>query len=267
MATPLGVYLTDGVSSGGAGFWGLFLSGVTLGGLALAAQALVLSAGNFFARVNLQPVTALTQHLPQALQFWMAQMGASVAPTLAVLAILLVLLRSLPMAGTHAAEHQVVHCLERGMPLLPTCVRGMPRVHPRCGTNLVVGFILFQTTFLAAWIAAQGAGWAPLDRVTPALIVAAPLTLAYWRRAGGWVQQWLATKPATDRQIDGAIFAAKQVLQRREARSFQTDVRYRLVWRIWRMGMAQVLLGYALLYGLLLGAAHFWPNFGNLLGV
>ena len=44
MATPLGVYLTDGVVSGGAGFWGLFLTGMVLGALALLSQAAVHAA-------------------------------------------------------------------------------------------------------------------------------------------------------------------------------------------------------------------------------
>ena len=39
MATPLGVYLHDGILGGGAGFWGLYLTGVTMSGLLLLAQA------------------------------------------------------------------------------------------------------------------------------------------------------------------------------------------------------------------------------------
>ena len=37
MATPLGVYLHDGLSGGGAGFWGLVLTGMTMSVLALTA--------------------------------------------------------------------------------------------------------------------------------------------------------------------------------------------------------------------------------------
>ncbi len=41
MATPLGVYLHDGVSGGGAGPWGLVLAGASLCSLALLAQAMM----------------------------------------------------------------------------------------------------------------------------------------------------------------------------------------------------------------------------------
>jgi uncharacterized protein YqhQ len=37
----------------------------------------------------------------------------------------------------------VVHAIERGEPLVLEVVRRMPRVHPRCGTNLVAGIALF----------------------------------------------------------------------------------------------------------------------------
>jgi hypothetical protein len=265
MATPLGVYLTDGVSAGGAGFWGLFLSGVTLGGLGLVAQALVQGGSTLLAHFAPHLMLALPAQTPGPLRVWLTQMGADAGPILLIVILLLVLLRCLPMAGTHAAEHQVVHCIERGLPLQPACVRAMPRVHPRCGTNLVVGLLLFRLVFVAVWSAVQ-TSWAPMDAATLALIVAAPVALAYWRRLGGWVQYWLATRPATDRQIAGAIAAAKQVLRRRDEHPALQATRFRFARRVWSMGLAQVMSGYAALYGSLLLTVHFWPHLGDLLG-
>lgn len=266
MATPLGVYLTDGVSAGGAGFWGLFLSGVTLGCLGLAAQALLQGAGHVLNGLPPHLLFALPAQTPIALRIWLMQLGTDAGPTLLIVALLLGLLRCLPMAGTHAAEHQVVHCIERGAPLHLSCVRAMPRVHPRCGTNLVVGLLLFRLAFLAAWTAVQGS-WAPMDAATLALVIAAPLTLIYWRRLGGWVQYWLTTRPATDQQIASGIAAARQVLSRRQERSSDREGRFRLARRVWSMGLAQMLLGYAALFGILLLTAHFWPRLVDVLGV
>lgn len=253
MATPLGVYLTDGVHSGGAGFWGLFLTGVTLGLLALAAQAFVLGLGHILYRTSPSVGAAWT--------------GSGLASALATLLLLFLGLRLLPMSGTHAAEHQVVHCIERGAPLLPSCVRTMPRVHPRCGTNLVVGFTLLQLTFLGVFSGLRALSWATMDAATLSLMVAAPVALFFWRRLGGWVQQWLATRPATDSQIAGAIRAAQQVLQHRAAPEPTRSRWSRFPRRLWRMGLAQVVLGYGVLVGLLTLLASFWPALGNALGV
>lgn len=253
MATPLGVYLTDGVHAGGAGFWGLFLTGMTLGSLALAAQAVVFGLGHLLGQA--------APHLTPPLRA-LSPLG----PALLTLLLLFAGLRLLPMSGTHAAEHQVVHCIERGAPLLPSWVRAMPRVHPRCGTNLVVGFTLFQLIFLAVFVAAQTWALSALDAATISLVAAAPVALLFWRRLGGWVQQWLATRPATDRQIADAIRAAEQVLRRRSAEA-SSGGGLRFPRRVWRMGLAQVLLGYAALTGLVMLVAHYWPGLGYVLGV
>lgn len=247
MATPLGVYLTDGVRTGGVGFWGLFLTGLALSVMAVGAQATISHLLPNRVWAWLESPT----HSP-ALAAWLSEMTALLPACL-----IFVFLRLSPMAGTHAAEHQVVHCIERGLPLLPDWVRTMPRVHPRCGTNLFVGITLFLLLFLGAFCASQSARFGLADSATLALALSAPLTLALWRRLGGWVQQHLATRPATDRQIESAIRAAEDVLARRAA-SFSPP-RFRAVRRIWTMGLLQVLLGYFSLLGLLLLASRLWP--------
>lgn len=267
MATPLGVYLTDGISSGGAGFWGLFLSGVTLGALGIVAQAIIQYGWRLTAAHAPILATMLAVHSSGAFQAWMGQMESGVWPTLLIIGLLLALLRCLPMAGTHAAEHQVVHCIERGVPLQIECVRSMPRVHPRCGTNLVIGFTLFQTVFLAAWSAGLCAGWPSVDSAALAVFCAAPVTLLYWRRLGGFAQYWLATRPATDKQIASGIAAATEVLQRRSDARYRRAPRFRLARRIWSMGLAQVFMGYAALFGLFMAIDHLWPRIGSIIGI
>jgi hypothetical protein len=255
MATPLGVYLHDGVSSGGAGFWGLVLTGMTMGSLALLAQALSHGLSGVVS-AHFPALGFWENRLPYGLPLWLA----AISPWLP-LPFVFLLLRLVPLSGIHAAEHQVVHCVERRAPLVPDQVRAMPRVHPRCGTNLFAGFTLFLLTFLAAFCMTQAAQWQLLDSVTLGAALAGPVTLVYWRRVGGWVQHWFATRPATDSQIAGAIYAAEQVLSRHQRRTERGErLRFAPVRRIWTMGIGQILLGYAAVIALLTAAELTWPG-------
>jgi len=237
MATPLGVYLSDGRHTGGATLLGLFLSGVTLAAMGLLAQA---------------AADSLVRAMP----------GVASAAGLLPALFMLVLLRLTPLAGTHAAEHQVVHCVERGWPLTPECVRQMPRVHPRCGTNLCVGLLIFIALFVGAFHAMQSAGWATDDSALLSLLLAAPLAWAARQPIGGWVQQHFATRVATDAQIANAIFAANQVLERRAHDASRFHVWYR---RIPNVALVPLLFGYAALLCPLMLAAQRWPWLGTLL--
>ena len=92
-------------------------------------------------------------------------------------------------------------------------------------------------------------------------MLSAPVTLLLWRRVGGWVQEWFATRPASDKQIAGAIFAAEQVLSRREAQiQSGLPVRFWLLRRLWTMGLAQVILGYLAVFGVVLAIDRLWPG-------
>lgn len=253
MATPLGVYLHDGVSGGGAGFWGLVLTGMTMSVLALAAQVLAFAVSRF-GSVHFPGLWVWESRLPDGLPGLLA----ALSPWLP-LPFVFGLLRLAPLSGTHAAEHQVVHAVERSAPLQTAVVRAMPRVHPRCGTNLFAGWTLFHFVFLAVFCACQSNDFGLSEAVTLALLVAAPPTLLYWRRLGGWVQQHFATRPATDAQIRGAIFAAEQVLSRRQARLLSGEGRFFALRRAWAMGFFPVLLGYGAVIGLLTLLSLRWP--------
>ena len=255
MATPLGVYLHDGVSSGGAGFWGLVLTGMTMSALALAAQLLAHCVSRLVA-AHLPGLGVWESRLPYGLPALLS----AIAPELP-LPFVFLLLRLVPLSGTHAAEHQAVHCVERRLPLTVQTVRAMPRVHPRCGTNIFAGFTLFLLLFLSIFSGTQSLHWQLLDSGTLAAMVSGPATLIYWRRLGGWVQKWLATRPATDAQIAGAIRAAEQVQARRRKRLELAEApRFLPLRRLWAMGLVQILLGYALVLGLLTGAGLLWPS-------
>ncbi len=259
MATPLGVYLHDGVSGGGAGFLGLMLTGMTMSALALTAQ-LAAHGVSHLVSVHLPQAAIWENHLPSGLSLWLS----AISPWLP-LPFVFLLLRLVPLSGIHAAEHQVVHCVERRLPLVVETVRTMPRVHPRCGTNFFAGYTLFLLSFLAVFCVTEAAHWQILDSVTLAAVLSGPLTLIYWRRVGGWVQQWFATRPATDGQISGAIFAAEQVLSRHRQRSGRRP-RFAPLRRIWTAGIGQILVGYAVVIGLLTVAELIWPGAARWLG-
>jgi hypothetical protein len=146
MATPLGVYLTTGRVSGGASTLGLMLTGMFMATISITAMALIVFADSHLPPLSLPPsALAVIAVIPEVIRTAAAGIVGSV---LGILPLLLAL-RLSPIAGYHAAEHQVVHAIERGEPLLPEAVRAMPRVHPRCGTNIVAAVFLAMTVFTA----------------------------------------------------------------------------------------------------------------------
>lgn len=185
MATPFGVYLTAGGVRGGAGPFALVSAGMLLFCLFLATS-LVGEWGVGW--------VATTFDLGKAPDWVYGGV-----PFL----LFLISIRAIPLAGIHAAEHQVVHALERGEPLEVEVVRRMPRVHPRCGTNLAVGFALF--TGLSTW------QWTSEEQLR--ILVAMIVTLFAWRPLGNLTQFLVTTKPANDAQIRSGIRAAKQLIE------------------------------------------------------
>src|SRR5262249_3714835 len=90
-----------------------------------------------------------------------------------------VLFRYSWVTGLHAAEHQVVHAIEMGDDLTPEAVRRKPRIHPRCGTNLMTAFGTFML------LRSLGDGWD---------VIAFPVVLLTWRIFGGFLQQHVTTR-------------------------------------------------------------------------
>lgn len=212
MATPFGVYLTDGLTRGGVGPWALVVTGALLFGIFLVAN---------MAAYGLELVTRpwnLSESLRGSL------LGA------ASLLVFLGGIRALPLAGTHAAEHMVVHAIERNEPLVPEVVARMPRVHPRCGTNFAAGAMLFMGVFSSSWH--------PDPQLR--LLVAALVTLVFWRPLGSMLQYFVTTKPPTRAQIEAGIRSGKDLLVK-----YQTAPRiHGSVWiRLWNSGLPQIMAG------------------------
>jgi hypothetical protein len=180
MATPFGVYLTTGNISGGKKGWHLFSTGMFL--------MVFFFAGN-------KALELVTRGLPDTWIINLLVYGCSAL-------IMLGTFRLLPIAGYHAAEHQVVHAFERDEELVPEVIARMPRVHPRCGTNLATAATLFWLIAFTPWPAPQD------FRIFVGLMV----TVYLWRPLGSFVQYWFTTKKPNERQIASGIAAGKELL-------------------------------------------------------
>jgi len=230
LATPLGVYLTTGHLRAGVGDPGLFLAGVGLMMMYFVAFWAIFGAAYLLDKTNLFGPWSLWTILvspPINVYNWMDALR-SVMLGLA-LPIFLILLRVLPTAGYHAAEHQVVHAIENGEPLKLENVRAMPRVHPRCGTNIFAGVLLFMV----------------VRRILSddiAMLVTVLVLVFGWRAIGGCLQYYVTTKPASSRQLESGISAGEGLLEK-----YRGNPAYRVTeWRrIWNTGMLQVLVGSA----------------------
>lgn len=204
MATPLGVYLTTGDHRAGVGDGALVLTGVVLA----LIQATVLYACLGFE-------SALGIVLPPTGRI-AVQMG-----------LFLLLLRLTPLAGFHAAEHQVVNALERGHPLTLDALRREPRVHAACGTNLIA--LVFGAQLLIPFWGQPG--W---------FLGLGALLLVTWRPLGRIVQTLFTTKRPKVHQLRMAQRAGLDLMRRQQLSPRRRVSRWG---RAWSMGILQILSG------------------------
>jgi CBS domain-containing protein len=233
MATPWGVYLTNGYLQAGSGNLSLVAGGVVMGLLMIGAHLSVGAVSWLMQQLFSYPLYALWSAPPPA-QITPETIGWYLLQGIA-LPLFLAMIRLMPLAGYHAAEHQAVHALERGEPLRPEIVKRMPRVHPRCGTNLLAGGLVFA---LISQIVPALNLWGL--NATDGAILGAVAALFTWRSLGAVLQQYITTRPATERQIASGILAAMELQQK----FLQTiPQRPTLLRRLWCMGLPQTLVG------------------------
>lgn len=221
MATPFGVYLTNGAFGAGVPWWALASTG--------AVMFALVAIGGFLQ----DPL----MHLIWRMGF---RGNADVYANIMPLITLFVGMRLLPLAGIHAAEHKVVHAIEQGEPLVPEVVDRMSRVHPRCGTNIWAGSMIFF-----------GCLSLPIDIYYKGLL-AIVATLMFWRPVG-YATQWLfTTRPPNRKQLEMGIKSGKELLEKyRLARNPPPTV----LQRIWASGIAYVMAGFGVCYGIASGIA------------
>ncbi|MCJ7752281.1 MAG: DUF1385 domain-containing protein, partial [Armatimonadetes bacterium] len=196
LATPLGIYLTTGALRAGASDLGIAATGAFLMAMNLAAGAVIYG------------LARLADHFIPVPEQVAADPGAAAAIIALVLFyglqifVFLLLLRLSPLAGIHASEHMVVRAVEEGEDLALEKVRRMPRVHPRCGTNIMALLILL--VIAQQLMSSLGSALDESSRVF-ALFLVVMIVLLTWRRLGGGLQRWVTTRPPSDRQIAQAI--------------------------------------------------------------
>lgn len=179
MATPLGVYLTDGIHQAGAKDWGLIASGVVFATFIFILQFVLLGFENSFFAL------------------------------LAELSIFLSVFRLSPLSKIHASEHMVINAIEKGLPLSVKTVQMQSRVHKRCGTNLIVFllgilliFYFINTIVPKIWIV----------RFVISFFLFMGL-LNYWKEVGYKLQEFFTTATPSEEQIENAIKAGKELLK------------------------------------------------------
>lgn len=212
MATPFGVYLTSGGLHGGASLWAVAATGAVMASMGAVAIVLASLAATPLTRWGVSNDVAVS----------LAQAGS--------FALFLAFMRLVPLSGTHGAEHMVVHAMERGEELRPEIVARMPRVHPRCGTNLVAAMTIFLFVFGTPWI----------DSTELRVLAAAFATMWFWRPLGSMAQQYITTKKPNERQLRSGIRAANELIESYSTAHFSN----RSTWvRIWNTGVFQVMGG------------------------
>lgn len=205
LATPLGVYLSTGDLRSGAGDGGLFLTGVVMALCHLLVTTGIEGIEMLLGRPLMPEPTALLQFV-----------------------LYLLLLRLTPLTGFHAAEHQVVHAIERGEPLTASSLAAQPREHPRCGTNLVA--LLFGAQLLL-----------PLfNRPVFGMMGAFALFFA-WRKLGWVFQRTFTTKRPNRVQAASALAAGMDLLADYGRRPGFRASRGR---RLWLSGFVQMVSGF-----------------------
>ncbi len=235
MATPIGVHLTTGATSAGAGSLGLYLTGITMMLILVAARSIMIGAAMAVDGVFDTHILTLLESQP---------VGSGTVGGLRVdsfhyiiatvqVGLVLLLLRLSPLSGYHAAEHMVVHTIEAGKPLTPESVLQMPRAHPRCGTNLMAGATIF-----IAIISYLGTNVGP----TIGLLVGIVIVLIGWRTIGYYMQQYITTRPPKPWQLEAGIRTGEQLLEQYQTHPSRHADGFG---RIWSMGLIQVIAGFA----------------------
>jgi|CXWL01.1.fsa_nt_gi hypothetical protein len=221
MATPFGVYLTNGKIRAGAKDMSLLATGALLFLMFICAMFASDTMASFWVQ-----------------SFGKSDLVASLQQDAFPTFLFLLAMRLLPLSGIHAAEHKVVHAIERGEPLIAEIVDRMPRVHPRCGTNLAAAAGLFLGLMNSTWIADSQLR----------LLVAALATLMFWRPLGSLLQLWVTTRPPNAKQLEMGISAGRELVQKYQSDRERTASP---LIRIWSSGMLHVMAGSMLMYGLI----------------
>lgn len=212
LATPIGIYMTDGKHQAGAGNPGLILSGFALGAIIVFIQIVT---GFIFSG----------KHIPELLII------------ITQLILFILILRATPLVKYHAAEHQTIHAIEKGLPLTPETVRMQPRPHKRCGTNIMVLLFGIQFVLLLSF------QFTKMPLIQFMIIVFGFLfVLSNWKQVGMWLQEFFTTRRASPAQIENGIKVGEEILKKHKEDVSPKSPGFLL--KLWNMGLLQILASF-----------------------
>lgn len=175
--TPFGIRIYTSFAEAGATNLQMYLTGVILGLIILICQC--------------------------AIGYWQQFSEIIIDPalnSLMLMTLLIFIFRLTPTASIHASEHQVILAMENENELNHDSVKTQDRVSTRCGTNLMVLFLMLNLfANLSRYISLSG-----LAQVL-FIIVTCVLSLLTYTSIGGFIQRYFTTKPARPKDIDRAI--------------------------------------------------------------
>jgi CBS domain-containing protein len=212
LATPFGVSLVAGQLRGGVGNWGFVAAGVLMGLMFLTATYLTRFLAGLIETYTSLPALSAMQSDPimPIIPIFNLNRVDALAYLMHGISFFLFfgIFRLTPMAGYHAAEHMAVHAVERMVPLEVESVARMPRVHPRCGTNLITALVGFA---LASRLLTGSVNRELLftDMLFPIVVLVIVLG---WREIGGLFQKYFTTRPPKVSQLEAGIQAAEELL-------------------------------------------------------
>lgn len=214
LATPLGVYITDGKHQAGAKNSGLVLTGAVFGVM--------------FYLIDVATRLFLTTPKMPAFVLIMIQFG-----------LFLLALRLTPLVKIHAAEHQTINAIEKGLPLNPETVQMQPRTHRRCGTNIMVLILSIQLLLLIIYEVPFFS-----NPVLQFVFILSGFMFIFssWKQAGMWLQQHFTTAKAGEKEIQSGIKAGLEILE-----NYKIDTKPqapKFYQKLWNMGLVQILLGF-----------------------
>jgi len=242
LATPLGVYLTTGNVRAGPGNPGLVLAGAALTAIYVVARLLVnLAAWAVQEKFPQLPLLSLRLSGDMG-YFGPGFVSWNLALSGAELLLFFLVLRLSPISAIHASEHKVVNAIENGEELTPESVGRMPRVHARCGTNLMTAlFMAFAVAVILNWAAARLGLTGPEPLVVAAAAIFIVVVVAR-TRVGPLLQSLVTTKEPSPRLLMNGLRAGRQLLERYQSNPARGAGRLR---RVWNMGLLQAAAGFA----------------------
>lgn len=215
VATPIGVYLSDGLHQVGAKNIGLILNGMVFASFFFVAEFLTAGIHNdFFASI---------------LKLFM----------------FLIFFKIFPISQIHASEHKVINAIEKGLPLDVKTVQKQSRIHIRCGTNLLVLFLGISIIFYITNIIVPKI-WLLRFMISFLLLIG---LFSYWKQIGQKIQKFFTTREPTDKQVENAIKVGEELLQVSKNELQDKDIN--LLTLIYTSGFLQIIISFLVFMNIL----------------